>query len=81
MTKQEQKDVTQAEKYLNLSDEELENIAGGGGDPCSDKCYRGIYESIFWKTSTCQNCEKQSIISGVHTCTEKGWKHDPALRV
>ncbi|MDR0975053.1 MAG: hypothetical protein LBL80_05125 [Ruminococcus sp.] len=30
-------DETQAEKYINLSDEELENIASGGSGPCGFK--------------------------------------------
>ncbi|MDR0975047.1 MAG: hypothetical protein LBL80_05095 [Ruminococcus sp.] len=30
-------DESQAEKYLTLSDEELENLAIAGGTPCSEK--------------------------------------------
>ncbi|MDR0904499.1 MAG: hypothetical protein LBM59_07695 [Ruminococcus sp.] len=71
---------TEAEKYLNLSDEELENIAGGGPDYCLEKCSQGITEAKFWKTSTCTNCPNIKDVSGVHTCAEKGWEHDPQLR-
>jgi hypothetical protein len=72
-------DETQAEKYINLSDEELENIAGGGDNPCTEKCSQGISEHYFWKTSTCNNCAKHFLDAGVHTCAEKGWTHNPNL--
>jgi DNA-directed RNA polymerase subunit RPC12/RpoP len=63
-------DETQAEKYINLSDEELENIAGGVGlcsavrvYHCND-CWHE-FEVTYTGTSdravTCPKCKSESV--------------------
>jgi predicted Zn-ribbon and HTH transcriptional regulator len=63
-------DETQAEKYINLSDEELENIAGGWG-VCSvirvyscNKCWHEFeveYTGTPDKAVTCPKCKSENV--------------------
>jgi bacteriocin-like protein len=82
-------DETQAEKYITLSDEELENISGGGSNLCGfkqeitdgNKALTCKYYSVFdpkRSVQICGNCSHAMIdsetLSSLWCTLEDAWK-------
>jgi hypothetical protein len=64
---------TQAEKYINLSDEELENLAVAGGTPCTSKIGFKKHVQYPKRAQVCKYFELNNTYFGAPNC--EGCKH------